>query len=320
MSQWSCSVLQGALSTLLEAHIPVQDVPTFPKSGAKGPAPAHHPWPAKKPLPVLNLTQHKPWQEKAHPGPILYIQSTTSPSAGRALSLSAFTSLPWLFLSLGSRECPQQRGCFPDPGSPTPGQGWLPAPTGCSQACGAATAHFLLSSLLHFWPNARLTTSLIGPLGWGRHRREQGSMPAPQPHPFPVLMYRKKRLPRKCDPKPGLATGSSLDRLSLPKSSILPWRGVPGQGQHPEVLRWQSRLRRLCSGLASAPGTGVCHPGFPLRAACLIPRVTGTAGAQGTTNSSGWGSRGDKVANGLPGSSRSQHVDVLLTQALSRSH
>lgn len=167
MSKWSCSVLQGALSTLPKAHIPVQDVPTFPKSGAKGPAPAHHPWPAKKPLPVLNLTQHKPWQEKAHPGPILYIQSTTSPSAGRALSLSAFTSLPWLLLSLGSRECPQQRGCFSDPGSPTPGQGWLPAPTGCSQACGAATAHFLLSSLLHFWPNACLTTSLIGPLAGG---------------------------------------------------------------------------------------------------------------------------------------------------------
>lgn len=32
-------VPRGALSTLLETPIPVQDVPTFPKSGAKGPAP-----------------------------------------------------------------------------------------------------------------------------------------------------------------------------------------------------------------------------------------------------------------------------------------
>lgn len=75
--------------------------------------------------------------------------------------------------------------------------------------------------------------------------------------------------------------------------------GVPGQAQHPEVLRWQSRLRRLCSSLASAPCAGVCHPGFPLWVACLTPRVTSTAGAQGATSSPGWGCRGEKLAGGL---------------------
>lgn len=108
-------------------------------------------------------------------------------------------------------------------------------------------------------------------------------MAAPQWHLLPVLRYRKENAPRrcqKCDLKPGLAAGLAPGRPNLPKSSILPWCGVPGQGQHPRVLRWQKRLRRLCSGLASAPHAGVCHPGFPLWAVCLT-RVTGTAGAQG---------------------------------------
>lgn len=75
-------VPRGALSNLSVAPMPVQAVPTFPKSGDNGPAPTHHPWPAKKPLPVLNLTQHRPWQGKAHPGPILRVHSLTSPKMG----------------------------------------------------------------------------------------------------------------------------------------------------------------------------------------------------------------------------------------------
>lgn len=156
----------------------------LPKEWRKGSCPRT---PAKKPLPVLSLTQHKPWQGKAHPGPILRAQSTTSPKEGRALFLSAFVSLPWLSLTLGNGERSQQSGCFPDPGSPAPGQGWLPAPTGCSGDCGAAAARFLFSNSLHFRPSARLTTGPIGPLGWGRHRREQGPMAAPLQHPLPLL-------------------------------------------------------------------------------------------------------------------------------------
>lgn len=314
-------VPRGALSTLPEAPIPVQDVPTFPKSEAKGPAPTHHPRPANKPLPVLNLTQHKPWQGKAHSGPILHVQSITSPKVGLTLFLSAFASLPWLSLTLGNRECPQQCGCFPGPGSPTPGQGRLPAPTGCSQSCSAAAAHFLLSSLLHFWPSARPSTSPISPLGWRRHRREQDSTAAPQQHPLSVLRYRKKKVPQrsqKCDPKPGLAAGSAPEKPNLPRSSILPWRGAPRAGAAP---------RGAEMAVKAAPALFRCRLRPPRRG--LSPRVSSLGCT--TCVRHAWGNREPQAAQagaaqgrnwpmGRPRSSRRQDVDVLLTQTLSRSH
>lgn len=232
-----------------------------------------------------------PWAHPASP------QSTTSPKEGRALFPSASTSLPFPSLPLGSRECPQQCGSCPEPGSPSPGQGWLPAPV-------AAPAHFLLSRSLHFWPSARSPIGPVGLLGGGRHRREQSPTAAPLCCPLPSCEEQEgKGSPEvpKCDPKPGLAAEPALERPNLPKSSILPWRGVPGQGQHPEVLRWQPRLFWLCPGVASAPPprTGVCHPRFPLWVVRLAPRVTGTAGAQGATESPGWGCRGEELPKEL---------------------
>lgn len=141
-SCWPAANARGALSPLPKVPIPVQDVPTFSKSGsgAKGPASPHHPWPAKKPLPDLSLTQPKSWQGKAHPGPILRVQGTTSPKVGQALFLSVFplclgclSHWEGQFVPLKQGMMPPAVWRFPDPSSPTLSPGWLPAPAGCSR-------------------------------------------------------------------------------------------------------------------------------------------------------------------------------------------